>query len=309
MVIIFSQRNDYSTDQVIDYLINNKIEFRRINGEDFFEERERNSYDSIDKKIHSIWFRRSYNINLLKQKLIPDFVKLNSFIKREMWFAYRENVKNFYDSKDCTLKLSSLDNASLNKLDVLKLAKEYGIDYPKYSICSSLKELTAKFKDVSYLITKPMGEIFSYYAEHYYYVPYTKKLNFLELEKILPNHFLPSFFQEYIEKEFEIRSVFLVDKFYSMAIFSSKNNKTREDFRNYDLKNPNRNIPFVLPEIIKEKLLLLINRLKLNFCSVDILYSKNKYYLLEINPVGQFGMTSLPCNYKIESKIAKLLRT
>lgn len=33
----------------------------------------------------------------------------------------------------------------------------------------------------------------------------------------------------------------------------------------------------------------------------------NNFYFLEINPVGQFGMVSGPCNYKIEKLIAKYI--
>jgi len=31
------------------------------------------------------------------------------------------------------------------------------------------------------------------------------------------------------------------------------------------------------------------------------------FIFLEINPVGQFGMTSIPCNYFLEKKIAEHL--
>jgi D-alanine-D-alanine ligase-like ATP-grasp enzyme len=39
--------------------------------------------------------------------------------------------------------------------------------------------------------------------------------------------------------------------------------------------------------------------------SIDLIYSTDeKYYFLEVNPVGQFGMVSYPCNYQLEKKIA-----
>ena len=42
--------------------------------------------------------------------------------------------------------------------------------------------------------------------------------------------------------------------------------------------------------------------------SIDLLLdTENNYYFLEINPVGQFGMVSIPCNYNIEKKIAEYL--
>jgi glutathione synthase/RimK-type ligase-like ATP-grasp enzyme len=49
--------------------------------------------------------------------------------------------------------------------------------------------------------------------------------------------------------------------------------------------------------------------LKLNTGSVDLIFSEedNKYYFLEVNPMGQFGMVSKPCNYYLEKEMAQYL--
>ena len=42
--------------------------------------------------------------------------------------------------------------------------------------------------------------------------------------------------------------------------------------------------------------------------SIDmILTPEGDYYFLEVNPVGQFSMTSSPCNYNLEKRIAEYL--
>jgi hypothetical protein len=46
--------------------------------------------------------------------------------------------------------------------------------------------------------------------------------------------------KERIDKWIEIRIFFINDKFYSMAIFSQQNSKTKEDFRDYDFNKMNR---------------------------------------------------------------------
>ena len=38
-----------------------------------------------------------------------------------------------------------------------------------------------------------------------------------------------------------------------------------------------------------------------------ILTSEGEYVFLEVNPIGQFGMVSYPCNYYLEEKIVDLL--
>lgn len=70
------------------------------------------------------------------------------------------------------------------------------------------------------------------------------------------------------------------------------------DFRNYNLKKVKGNVPYQLPLNIQLSLKKLVKELNLKTCSIDMLVSKDEeYYSLEVNPVGQFGMVSKPCNY------------
>ena len=51
-----------------------------------------------------------------------------------------------------------------------------------------------------------------------------------------------------------------------------------------------------------------MNRIDLDCGSIDLIYSVDEtYYFLEVNPIGQFGMVSYPCNYNIEALIARTL--
>lgn len=93
-----------------------------------------------------------------------------------------------------------------------------------------------------------------------------------------------------------------------MAIFSQQSEQTKIDFRKYDPVKPNRCTPYKLPAEIENKIDRLMRRIKINSGSIDMIYSPNgQYYFLEVNPIGQFGMTSFPCNYPIEKRIAQYL--
>ncbi len=51
-----------------------------------------------------------------------------------------------------------------------------------------------------------------------------------------------------------------------------------------------------------------MDKLDLNCGSIDmIVNTKNEFIFLEVNPVGQFGMVSEPCNYFLEKKVAEFL--
>jgi D-alanine-D-alanine ligase-like ATP-grasp enzyme len=52
-----------------------------------------------------------------------------------------------------------------------------------------------------------------------------------------------------------------------------------------------------------------MRELGVNTGSIDMIYTKdNEYVFLEVNPTGQFGMTSVPCNYPIDLEVAKFLK-
>ena len=118
----------------------------------------------------------------------------------------------------------------------------------------------------------------------------------------------PSLFQELVEKEYELRVFYINRTFYSMAIFSQLDKQTSIDFRNYNRQKPNRTVPYQLPLHIEKKLLQLIDHFEFTTGSIDIIKSiSGEYIFLENNPVGQFGMTSSPCNYRLEKIVAKHL--
>jgi len=126
--------------------------------------------------------------------------------------------------------------------------------------------------------------------------------------KELPEVFFPSLVQELLDKEYEIRTFFLLGNFYSVCIFSQQDDKTKIDFRNYHHEKPNRISKYVLPNEIQNKLRELMNKFKLNSGSLDLVFTKdNKYVLLEVNPVGQFAVVSENGNYDLELMIAETL--
>lgn len=103
---------------------------------------------------------------------------------------------------------------------------------------------------------------------------------------------------------------FFEKKFYSMVIFSQNNEKTKVDFRNYDREKPNKVGPYKLPKNIESKLIKLMETIGLNTGSIDLVKGLDgDYYFLEVNPSGQFGMTSFPCNYNLHKKVANYLIT
>lgn len=211
-------------------------------------------------------------------------------------------IYNFLEEKS-VFSIGKRSNATPNKLIVLEMAKNIGINIPESFLFTRKKDVLEKIK-VKSLITKAASDGIYIFNDDYSYYTYTELMDNKNLKK-LPDTFFPSLFQVNINKKFEIRSFFLGDQFFSMAIFSQNSQQTKIDFRKYNQTMPNRKIPDKLPKKMEESLKILMKNLDLNTGSIDLIVDKNdNFYFLEVNPVGQFGMVSNPCNYMLEKKVA-----
>jgi len=177
---------------------------------------------------------------------------------------------------------------------------------PDYLLSSKREKLENHFyKDNS--IIKAIQDAFVYFDSNVFF----KNMYLKEFKgdfKTLESDVFPSMLQEYLDKKIEIRTFYLKDRLYSMAIFSQSNHETQVDFRNYSEDKPNRFVPFILPDEIEIKLIKLMKRLNLNTGSIDlVLTSSNDYVFLEVNPTGQYSMIEGNCFYGLDEIIANEL--
>jgi hypothetical protein len=157
------------------------------------------------------------------------------------------------------------------------------------------------------VVTKPIGEVELFVHGGRRHFMYTAELD-LEAVERLPPRFAPSLFQERLEKSYELRVFYLDGDCWAMAIFSQLDRQTRTDFRNYNKLRPNRNVPYRLRPDTAVALSRLMRELELETGSIDLVRTPDRREVfLEVNPVGQFGMVSKPCNYGLERKLAEHL--
>lgn len=328
-ILIISEESDYSTSQVIDWLLYYDIDFIRVNDSDLFDINEINIADKIQinatitlksskKKINinssdlkSIWYRRGF---LNSRRDLYNNLNCDKEINKEIQLEYENQVKyieNFLNlltrSNNAINSIGNeLDN-NTNKLYNLKLAQNSGLKVPNSLMTNNkkaLKEFYNKYKHK--IITKPIsqGTAMGFNSK----ISGFTTLIDSELLKSIPDFFPQSFFQENIKKIFEVRTFFIKGKTFSMAIFSQQNEKTEVDFRNYSDEKPNRTPPYVLPEEINIKVSNFMSALNMESGSIDFLVDNlGVHYFLEVNPIGQYHQVSYPCNYNLDKIIAEEL--
>jgi ATP-GRASP peptide maturase of grasp-with-spasm system len=296
---VFSTSNDHSTNIVFDWIQYKKseIDLIRIN-DDFFEENEILKIDSFGekKKKEFVWLRKWD---------ISKYLDVNKF---PLKYREVESLSNFIlNNKNKKFLINNPNNLKLSKPFQLEVAVDSDLTIPATIITNNKRELKKFFKTYKKIITKPLCEPVIKVETEKSYASYTRIIDNDEIED-LPDLFHFSLFQELIVKVFEIRTFYFFEKFYSMAIFSQSDDQTKVDFRNYNLKKPNRTIPYNLPIQIQKKLIDFMKKIKLNSGSIDICKTVDgQYIFLEVNPFGQFGMVSKPCNYYIEKDISYYL--
>lgn len=317
MIVIISDDNDNSTNEVIDWLIFLKKKYYRINRETSIDlSRFSLSNSLLSVKVNGMdigcldgfWYRRGNIVvknppiklldNQFNEQLKSHLVSEKKQVSYCVYKYLRDKAKNKIGDFYTTI--------NLNKQEVLSKAKKVGLKIPDTIITSEKKVLIEFSKEHKKIITKAIGDVESFHLKGDGYIyTYTNLINQIN---DIPECFFPSLFQKAIDKKYELRIFFLNSKFYSMAIFSQLDSQTEVDFRNYNNTIPNRYVPFKLNFQIEIRLKRLMKLLKLETGSIDmIIDEKDNYYFLEVNPVGQYGMVDKACNYNLSKKIAVAL--
>ncbi|NIF07405.1 grasp-with-spasm system ATP-grasp peptide maturase [Chryseobacterium sp. Tr-659] len=300
MILIISKNSDRTTIQVLRWLSTAGKKCIRIHEDEFFEIKvikkriwlKSHRTGFYPDEITSVWYRRG-GINF--KRLQYHHASINIHMNEAQHWLEDYVIKTLESKKH----INTQNNAHVNKLVVLEMAKNAGLKVPNYFLAENTDEVMLEQTIVKSITGNVILESINNDEDG---IMYTTVVN--EAEK---KDFFISFFQDKIEKEFEIRSFYLNGKIKSMAIFSQKDEQTKVDVRKYNIDKPNRNVPYNLPIDIEEKINVLMRSLNLNSGSLDFIKKGDDYYFLEVNPIGQFGNISADCNYFLEKEIADYL--
>jgi glutathione synthase/RimK-type ligase-like ATP-grasp enzyme len=231
--------------------------------------------------------KKSNNQNLIAS-LVSEYNKL--------FTSHFENVKGKI--------INHPHNVDIDKLSQLKIAQQCGLQIPATIITSQKENLCSFYKQYKKIITKNLTASLVLELNNKYYQTFTSLIS-EEFIKKQPPCFFPSLFQEAIEKEFELRIIYVGGQFFSCAIINAK---YEIDSRMQINNNTAQIVPYKLPNNIENKLHDFMQKANLQIGSIDMIYSINQQYVfLEVNPSGQILGYSERCNYHIDKIIAKYL--
>ena len=189
-----------------------------------------------------------------------------------------------------------IKNAPLSKTHQNSLALKVGLNVPN-QILANRREEVASFFEESVFVSKAIQENVCEIGEKHFFIQRVAKVKLAEL----PAHFELSLFQEYIDKEIELRCFYLNGKSYCISNTGHSENVDIRDniHEQYQAK-------FQLSKANEIKIQELMKGLGLLAGSIDLIISKDgRLYFLEINTQGQYNAMSYFGNYNIDKKLAE----
>ena len=138
---------------------------------------------------------------------------------------------------------------------------------------------------------------------------YTTPIHEEQLARLDTIRTAPGLFQEYIPKQVELRVTVIGDELFTAEIHSQVHQRTRHDWRHYDVVTPMQQHP--LPVDLAEKCLALTRWYGLNFSASDLILTPDgRYVFLEMNPNGQWLwiQEQVPELHMKEALVACLIR-
>lgn len=313
MILIITINDDILTSNVCIWLLHFKAGFKvisstdvvhvkKIDKNDLIIQNETRGYSLNLNEVRKIFYRQGgvFFSSILRER---NQSELQMYLKEE-----NQLLIEFLYFKMAQIEHIGLPQKSnLNKLIVLEKAARFGLLVPDYIYTSERHVVKDFIKRKERVITKIILPAFKYESSEEIKACYTELFTLEDVEN-LAEVFHSTFFQKLIPKKCDLRIFYFSQQFYSIAIFSQNNILTEVDYRHYDKAVPNKQVAFDIPDELKLKLKNLIDDLKLQYCSIDMIYScDKKFYFLEINPIGQFGNVSYYGNYYLEQKMAQSL--
>jgi glutathione synthase/RimK-type ligase-like ATP-grasp enzyme len=307
MILCITHSQDfYNIDLFFAYLNSKNIPYFRLNSdhmnhlqkisvnEDSFELTDESGNTVHSKDIKGVWHRKAWGIPV-PEELDEEYRKI--FLSGYANLRYNlitvlENIPwiNPYENE------RKIDG---NKMLQLKTAKENHLAVPKTIFSNDEEKITAFFHE--FCNGKAVAKLHSLTAKTMNGENLISTMIIEEdtLQHIADIMYCPMIFQPYIDKEYELRIVYIAGDFFTGKINNSDNADWRVAQGNYIWS------AYKLPENIKAGLASMMQEMGLYIGAIDMIRGKDgEYYFLEVNPQGEWGMLQKELGFPIAERIA-----
>lgn len=304
MIIIVTNRLDYTADFLILELRKRGVDYIRFNTEDLPQrvrivwQVNNNSFDGhfIFSKgkvgfhdIRSIWYRRPV-------PPVPDTAITDEAAYEFALTESQTSVDGIWRSLDC-FWVSHPDNLKRAeyKLYQLQVSAQIGFSSPPTLLTNNPDEARNFYiEHDGKIVYKPLKRGRIIRGENVRLI-YTNPVDADKAQQFDYVKYAPALLQGYVPKQVEVRVTVIGNKVFAVEIHSQEYEESRHDWRRGNAM-PLPHKLHILPKDIESKCIALVKKLGLAFGAIDlILTPESEYVFLEINPNGQWAWIQQLC--------------
>ncbi|AZA77413.1 ATP-grasp ribosomal peptide maturase [Chryseobacterium sp. G0186] len=307
MILCITHSQDfYTIDLFFQYLSSHNIPYFRLNSDQLNHLQKisinQNSFEITDesgKTIHSdnikgVWHRKAWRITV-PEELDQEYERifLNEYGNlRYNLITTLENIPwiNPYE------KEKKIDG---NKMLQLKIAERNNLTIPQTLFSNDDEKITVFFHQ--YCAGKAIAKLHGVTQKtmNGENMMSTMIIEDETLEHLSDLAYCPMIFQPYIEKEYELRIMYVDGAFFTGKINNSTNADWRLSDENYFWS------AYELPDPVKMNLTSMMKEMGLYMGAIDMIKGQDgEYYFLEVNPQGEWGMLQKELGFPIAERIA-----
>lgn len=307
MILCITHSQDfYTIDRFFQYLSSKNIPYFRLNSdqlnhlqkisisEDSFQITGEDGKSVSSNDITGVWNRKIWRISV-PEELDQEYEKI--FLNEYAHLRY-----NLFTQLQHLPWINPYENEKKvdgNKMFQLKVAKRNHLTIPPTVFTNDEEKVKAFFEEhcSGKAIAKLHGVTRKTMSGEN--LISTMVIEQETLENLSGMIYCPMIFQPYINKEYELRIMYVDGEFYTGKINNSENADWRVSHKDYFWT------AYELPADIRTNLTSMMKEMGLYTGAIDMIRGKDgKYYFLEVNPQGEWGMLQKELEFPIAERIA-----
>lgn len=285
MILIVTHKQDYTADYIINQLNERGLSYHRFNTEDILAENIAMNYPG--DHAHRLFGQSTFDAVWYRRIKLPELTEVtvaeNEYLLGETE-SYLENILSVFPAGRWLSSPQAIQLAE-NKCLQLREAVATGWKIPQTLVTCEADRITEFYKSNRQTVVKPLGRSRIAGSDGNARIIFTNLLQPEHIDKITSSSLTPAIYQEYIEKEYEVRVTVVDKQAFAAVVYSQGDEQAQVDWRKKRIPFQ----PYTLPETLSQKCIELTARLNLSFSAIDLVKGKDgQYYFLEINPNGQW---------------------
>lgn len=259
----------------------------------------------IDSKdIYSVWFRK-IGSPYIDEKMDP--VLRDGCIKES-----KEVLEIFLKELNAGNSVRCIDHPATvrkveNKLYQLKTAQAVGMRIPKTLITNNPRQLKEFYRHMKGNIVAKMLTPLTISMKGNTPFVFTSRVGPEDLENAEMLRYSPMAFQEFVDKDYELRVIYVDGRLFTGAIQTNVFSQETVDWRaanHSEFKWQN----FTMQGEFSDKIQAFMKKVGLSFGALDVIVKPDgEFVFLEVNPTGEWGMLERDLNLPISEAIADAL--